>query len=595
MVSFPNYKPVYSAQRTDVPNSIPIKFGDGYEQRFSFGYSLLPQEWSLTFVGTSAEIDEIDTFLAARVADGELFDWTTPDSVSGYKWICKNWKKEIFDYGASRLTATFQQRGIVEVIPTWVRQLTSPPGNQPINYSTVQVVADTTGSVYVGTSYAAVAPNPTWTRWANITKFSASGKLMWSKDVNKDIGFGNSMTQFSTTPFFYVNSGNVIIASLYYNTANAPSSQYHKIICLDTATGALKWAKSINVVSQSTSYDTQWGMGVYTNSQTGNIYIVFNYSTTFGANAGITPGILTLNSSGEVTGCIKFNMPGSGADVTNINGIETRPDGSVVVYGQLGTGNYSGVFRRGFILGMNAAGTALTSAVRLYGIISSQSWFHQGAVLSNGYFVAVDTDEGRFHMIDPATGSYQSCRSAGISLGQQVLQIKERPDGTIAVLGWIFSAAPTAINNQWNSAVVPYYPRTYVAVYSSDMTKLLKYRETDIGSSSYSYRDHCRVVKGCVTGIDRYIGAPGFYGISSMDLSDTYIRYATLPSYIGIGNTFAKFASATTTLPISTSAAAQKTITTPGYTPESLTTSSSNYAPSVTISDNTTQWSYFSA
>ena len=110
MVSFPNYKPAYSAQRNDVSPAIPLSFGDGYEQRFSFGFSLVPQEWDLTFIGDDSEIDEIDNFLAARAIDQQLFDWTTPDEISNYTWICKSWKKEKFDFNASRITAKFEQR-----------------------------------------------------------------------------------------------------------------------------------------------------------------------------------------------------------------------------------------------------------------------------------------------------------------------------------------------------------------------------------------------------------------------------------------------------------------------------------------------------
>ena len=52
------------------------KFGDGYEQRIKFGINQDPKEWRLRFVITEANSDTIETFLEARVADGEAFDWS---------------------------------------------------------------------------------------------------------------------------------------------------------------------------------------------------------------------------------------------------------------------------------------------------------------------------------------------------------------------------------------------------------------------------------------------------------------------------------------------------------------------------------------
>ena len=37
MATFPNYTPVFSANKTDITNTRTVQFGDGYQQRFTFG------------------------------------------------------------------------------------------------------------------------------------------------------------------------------------------------------------------------------------------------------------------------------------------------------------------------------------------------------------------------------------------------------------------------------------------------------------------------------------------------------------------------------------------------------------------------------
>ena len=37
MATFPDYNPVFSASKTDITNTRTVQFGDGYQQRFTFG------------------------------------------------------------------------------------------------------------------------------------------------------------------------------------------------------------------------------------------------------------------------------------------------------------------------------------------------------------------------------------------------------------------------------------------------------------------------------------------------------------------------------------------------------------------------------
>jgi hypothetical protein len=468
--------------------------------------------------------------------------------------------------------------------PSWVQQLTSLSGNVPLDYSRVHVITDRSGSVYVGVVYTVGSIT-----WPSITKFSASGNLLWSKDINKNSGLGNSVISGqSLAPFFELISGGVVVTALYnnQNNPNAPSSEHHKIICLSSADGTIKWAKSM-YAGFIRGGDVQSGFGVYTNSVTGHIYIVFNY---FDSLTGDKLGLLTLDSLGNITACRRIEMPGTGGYGTAIRGIETRVDGSIVVYGIRDTGNFStGNNRRGFTFEMDSAGTSMTTPLRLYGSDSDQVSFTAATLLSTGSMAAVGGSS--FHIVNLSNGNYESCRVPAKSLGIQVLQMKERQDGTIAVLGWASLAASVS---SWGGDT-PSNPRTYVAVYSADMSQLIKYKVTDVGSSSFSSRDHARVVKGCIPSLDRYIAAPGIYAITSMDLDTTYERYETIQSYVILGNTFAKFASETASLPITTSTSTTKTVATPGFSTISLDTGSSDYTSSVTITNNTTQWSYFTA
>ena len=109
MATFPSYKPVYSANKNSAPTVRTVKFGDGYQQRLSYGINQDPKEWRLTFDVTDADATVIETFLNARAADAASFDWIPPDTTTSYKWICPTWSREMYDFQRSRISVTFQQ------------------------------------------------------------------------------------------------------------------------------------------------------------------------------------------------------------------------------------------------------------------------------------------------------------------------------------------------------------------------------------------------------------------------------------------------------------------------------------------------------
>ena len=109
MATFPDYNPVFSASKTDITNTRTVQFGDGYQQRFTFGINQKAKQWSLTFNIDDEDATEIETFLEARKVDGASFDWSPPDSSTTFKWICPSFTKEIFEFNRNRINVTFTQ------------------------------------------------------------------------------------------------------------------------------------------------------------------------------------------------------------------------------------------------------------------------------------------------------------------------------------------------------------------------------------------------------------------------------------------------------------------------------------------------------
>jgi phage-related protein len=109
MATFPDYKPTYSATKNSEPKIRTTQFGDGYQQRITFGLNQNPKEWRLTFSVSDDDANIIEAFLDARAADAASFDWTPPGEATSYKWICPNWTRELFDFERSKIDVTFNQ------------------------------------------------------------------------------------------------------------------------------------------------------------------------------------------------------------------------------------------------------------------------------------------------------------------------------------------------------------------------------------------------------------------------------------------------------------------------------------------------------
>ena len=109
MATFPSYNPQYSATKRSQSNLRITQFGDGYQQRTTFGLNQDPKVWNLTFNVDDEDADEIETFLEARGKDGASFDWSPPDTAITFKWICRSFNREMFEFDRNRITASFEE------------------------------------------------------------------------------------------------------------------------------------------------------------------------------------------------------------------------------------------------------------------------------------------------------------------------------------------------------------------------------------------------------------------------------------------------------------------------------------------------------
>ena len=102
------YTPSFSADLKEQPQVRRVQFGDGYEQRLTYGLHTQPKTWSLQFSNRdNTERDNILLFLRARGGQ-ESFDWTDPNGYSG-KWVCESWDTSQVSYNFNNISATFRE------------------------------------------------------------------------------------------------------------------------------------------------------------------------------------------------------------------------------------------------------------------------------------------------------------------------------------------------------------------------------------------------------------------------------------------------------------------------------------------------------
>ena len=78
MATFPSITPTYTFTKNTSPNVRTVNFGDGYQQRLTYGINQNPKRYSLEFNVSLADANVIESFLNSRAFDNESFDFTPP-------------------------------------------------------------------------------------------------------------------------------------------------------------------------------------------------------------------------------------------------------------------------------------------------------------------------------------------------------------------------------------------------------------------------------------------------------------------------------------------------------------------------------------
>ena len=110
MATFPSITPTYGVQKRSAPNFRKVRYGDGYESRFTMGLNQNPKTYNLTFEVSETDADTIETFLDARAADFASFDFTPPGESSSSKFVCETWSKSIPYLNRATIQATFIEK-----------------------------------------------------------------------------------------------------------------------------------------------------------------------------------------------------------------------------------------------------------------------------------------------------------------------------------------------------------------------------------------------------------------------------------------------------------------------------------------------------
>ena len=102
--------PDFGASRKSQPIVRKMQFGDGYEQRLTYGLNQNPRVWDLTWTAKSnTDADAIESFFDARAVDNASFTWTPLDEATAYKWVVESWSRDFRYANVNTITATFRQ------------------------------------------------------------------------------------------------------------------------------------------------------------------------------------------------------------------------------------------------------------------------------------------------------------------------------------------------------------------------------------------------------------------------------------------------------------------------------------------------------
>lgn len=112
--------PSYGSRVSVKPTVNVTKFGDGYEQRVSFGINNQPRTWELTLTNKPLAVaDAIVAFLRQQGAV-HAFEWTPPGEPTAPSgmfeaspvpatWVCREWSVQPTSPRHRTITCTFEE------------------------------------------------------------------------------------------------------------------------------------------------------------------------------------------------------------------------------------------------------------------------------------------------------------------------------------------------------------------------------------------------------------------------------------------------------------------------------------------------------
>lgn len=104
------WTPSYGSQESSQPVVRSVRFGDGYEQRLTYGLHTDLKVWSLSFENVSTDTKiQITGFLESR-GGSQRFNWTTPGPNGAVgTFVCQEWNVTAVGPGRWTVTATFRE------------------------------------------------------------------------------------------------------------------------------------------------------------------------------------------------------------------------------------------------------------------------------------------------------------------------------------------------------------------------------------------------------------------------------------------------------------------------------------------------------
>ena len=106
-----NFSPDFGLVKNNIPNTVMIKLGDGYEHRATIGLNQNPKKFRLTFKNISeADADILTNFFDLRAEDGENISYTVPTESASMKFVVDGAYTKTVNYAnIATVQVTFRQ------------------------------------------------------------------------------------------------------------------------------------------------------------------------------------------------------------------------------------------------------------------------------------------------------------------------------------------------------------------------------------------------------------------------------------------------------------------------------------------------------